>query len=139
MTIPTNIDEQLRRDEGVRPFPYVDTKGKITIGIGRNLTAKGISPAIIEEMYREDFAETQILNSRLPWFRNIDPIRQAVFENMAFNLGFVGLEKFENLLRFAARGDWEYAAAEILSSEWSGQVHDRSVRCAQQLKTGEWV
>ena len=35
----------LERYEGVRLKPYVDTEGKIPIGVGRNLTDGGISSA----------------------------------------------------------------------------------------------
>ena len=38
-----DIYEQLIRDEGLRLFPYTDTVGKLTIGVGRNLTDAGIS------------------------------------------------------------------------------------------------
>ena len=38
-----NIYDQLRRDEGVRFKPYQDTVGKWTIGVGRNLSDKGIN------------------------------------------------------------------------------------------------
>lgn len=39
----SSLQEQLIRDEGVRKFPYKDTVGKTTIGVGRNLDDVGLS------------------------------------------------------------------------------------------------
>ena len=47
---------ELIADEGLRLKPYTDTVGKITIGIGRNLTDVGISK---EEAYA--LCDTDIL------------------------------------------------------------------------------
>jgi lysozyme len=37
------LTADLIRDEGLKLKPYTDTVGKLTIGIGRNLTDRGIS------------------------------------------------------------------------------------------------
>ncbi len=36
-------EQRLKLDEGFRSQPYLDTKGKVTIGYGDNLSAKGIT------------------------------------------------------------------------------------------------
>jgi lysozyme len=134
------IADQLRRDEGVRNFPYVDTVGKITIGIGRNLTDLGISENGIQLFYQEDFDRiNNQVQARLPYFQALDPVRQGVLINMAFNMGFNGLEKFQNMLTAFAKGDWEVAASEMMNSAWAGQVKDRATRLAQQTRTGIWT
>jgi lysozyme len=138
--IPTDIASQLHRDEGFRNFPYADAGGKITIGVGRNLTDRGISDFEIEMLLQNDITETtETLVARLPWFVNLDPIRQSVFVNMTFNLGFNGLEKFSELLSAAAHGDWETASHEMLDSVWAEEVGDRAKRLAEQLVSGKWV
>jgi len=38
-----SLEEQLKLHEGIKLYPYKDTKGKWTIGVGRNLTDVGIS------------------------------------------------------------------------------------------------
>ena len=140
MPTPGNIIDQLRRDEGVRNFPYTDTTGHITIGVGRNLTVVGISDPEIEVLLVDDVQSViRILEARLPYFSALDPVRQGVLINMTFNLGFDGLEGFRGMLTAVARGDWEAAAAAMLESEWAKQVGDRATRLAQQMTTGEWT
>jgi lysozyme len=135
-----DIYEQLRRDEGVRLKPYTDTEGKLTIGIGHNLTDDGISEHVAELMFRQDFDEADvILRTRLPWFNALDIARQGVLQNMAFNLGFEELEKFPRLLMACAQGDWNAAADEMKNSLWYKEVGDRAVRLERQMRTGEWV
>lgn len=45
---------QLRIDEGVREFPYTDTVGKLSIGVGRNLDDVGLRPDEIALMLEND-------------------------------------------------------------------------------------
>lgn len=134
------IAEQLRRDEGVKKFPYRDTVGKITIGCGRDLSDVGLSDSEIEILLQNDIQNiTAQLNERLPYFQALDVVRQAVLINLGFNLGFRGLEGFQNMLTAFAKGDWETAATEMLSSKWAAQVKDRATRLAQQTRTGIWT
>ena len=135
-----NIFEQLRRDEGERKFPYRDSAGNLTIGIGRNLSVAGLSEAEINALLQNDVEFiSNSLEMRLPWFANIDPVRQAVLINMGFNLGFNGLERFPKFLEAMAQGDWLTASNEMLASTWAIQVGDRANRLAKQILTGEWV
>ena len=135
-----DIYEQLRRDEGVRKFPYRDTVGKLTIGVGRNLNGKGLTDEEIEHLFRNDIGELILeAQSRLPWFTALDGVRQGVILNMAFNMGFAGLEKFPKFLMAVAQGEWETAADEMRDSEWARQVGDRAVRLEEQMRTGAWV
>lgn len=48
--------DQLVRDEGLRLHPYIDSVGKLTIGVGRNLTDMGISQAETEMLLSNDIA-----------------------------------------------------------------------------------
>lgn len=135
-----DIETQLRRDEGVRQFPYTDTVGKLTIGVGRNLADVGLSDAEIDFLLQNDIQKvTSILGSRLPYFNALDLVRQGVLVNMGFNLGFTRLERFNNMLAAFARGDWETAANEMLASLWAKQVGARADRLAEQTRTGQWV
>lgn len=135
-----DIFEQLRRDEGFRTHPYDDTKGKLTIGIGRNLNAKGLTDEEIGHLFGNDIRELTIeLEGRLPWYQALDDARKGVLQNMAFNMGFSGLEKFPKLLMACAQGDWNAAADEMKDSLWAKEVGERAVRLEQQMRTGEWV
>lgn len=133
------IADQLRRDEGVRAKPYVDTVGKVTIGVGRNLTDNGLSDIEIDILLTNDIAAiTSTLSSRLPYFDSLDPVRQAVLVNMGFNIGFEALDNFPNMLAAVAQGRFNDAADEMLDSKWASQVGDRAKRLSMQMKTGVW-
>ena len=135
-----DIITQLIRDEGKKNFPYADTVGKLTIGVGRNLIDVGLSDSEVGTLLQNDVAKvtTQVYN-KFPWYANLDLVRQGVILNMAFNMGTHGLEGFPLFLRAMAQGDWNTAAGEMLDSLWAKQVGDRAIRLAQQIKTGEWV
>ena len=44
----------IRQYEGVSALPYEDSVGKITIGIGRNLTDRGLSVDEVEMLFAND-------------------------------------------------------------------------------------
>lgn len=134
--MPTMVAE-LERDEGVRLKPYVDTMGKTTIGVGRNLTDVGISQGECADMLTNDIARTTAwLDHNLIWWRSLDPVRQRVLVNMAFNMGG-GLLTFMNTLAAMQQGDYEAAADGMMASHWAMQVGARAQRLAQMMRTGE--
>lgn len=139
----TNLSEQLRRDEGEVLHAYQDSLGFWTIGVGRLIDSrKGgcISRSESEMLLANDIAAKQLeLTKALPWILKLDPIRQAVLYNMAFNLGVAGLLNFKTTLALIAQHDYAAAAVAMLDSIWAKQLPERSARLAEQLKTGEWV
>lgn len=131
---------QLVRHEGYRAFPYRDSVGKLTIGIGRNLDDVGIARAEAELLLDNDLAKAEAgLRERYAsWFTALDPVRQAVLINMAFNMGLVTLGTFRTTLNLIASGDYDGAAIAMLQSKWATQVGQRARDLAQQMKTGVW-
>lgn len=128
---------QLTIDEGVRLTPYIDTTGHTTIGIGRNLTAKGISRSEAEILLRNDIAAAiHDLDTALPWWKSLDAIRQGVMANMVFNMGIATFLTFTHTLTAIHFGDYTAAAAHMLDSTWAAQVGTRATRLAAQMKTG---
>ena len=134
-----NIYDQLKRDEGSKNFPYTDTVGKLTIGVGRNLTDRGISEDELETLLLNDVKiATGQLAGALPWYAALDEARRGVLLNMAFNMGISGLLGFHRALSFMENGEYDKAADEILASKWAVQVGARASRLATQLRSGEW-
>jgi len=135
--------EQLKRQlidhEGLKLKPYKCTSDKLTIGVGRNLEARGITEEEALLMLDNDivYFEEQ-LRRRFQNFRDITPCRQAVLVNMAFNLGVNGLLKFKNMLIALINEDFDEAAAQLLNSRYAEQVGKRAHELADQLQTGEW-
>lgn len=131
---------QLKRHEGVRLKPYRDTVGKLTIGYGRNLDDVGVAQHEADYLLSGDIDRAvKGLVARYPsWFPQLDPVRQAVLVNMAFNLGLSRLAGFTRTLACVARGQYGEASDHMLDSKWAQQVHHRAVELAAQMRTGEW-
>ncbi|MCX8566749.1 MAG: lysozyme [Glomeribacter sp. 1016415] len=128
---------ELKRDEGERFKPYFDTVGKITIGVGRNLTDGGISENECEILLHNDIARTlQWLDRHLPWWRTLKAVWQRVLIHMAFNLGG-HLLTFVHTLDAMQRNDYTAASNEMLASKWANQVGQRAQRLANMMRTGK--
>lgn len=131
---------ELRRDEGVRRSAYADSVGLLTIGVGRMIDPRkggGLSDEEIDYLLRNDMAKVRAqLDASLPWWRELDEVRQRVLLNMAFNLGINGLLGFKNTLAAIQAHDWKRAAAGMLASAWAKQVGARANRLVQMILTG---
>lgn len=87
--MPTLLSE-LSRDEGRRLKLYLDTAGKTTIGVGRNLTDVGISDGECNLLLENNVAYSIAwLDGHLPWWRSLDAVRQRVIINMGSKLEHV--------------------------------------------------
>lgn len=129
----------LERDEGIRLKPYTDTVGKLTIGIGRNLTDVGISQGEARALLENDLDRVETdLDRSLPWWRGLDAVRQEVLANMTFNLGINGLLGFKNTLAAVKAGLWANAARGMRASKWARQVGARAERLASAMETGKF-
>jgi lysozyme len=134
-----DIYSQLIRDEGLRNFPYRDTTGNLTIGVGRNLSTAGISNDEATMMLQNDVIRvTTELTQAFPWFPDLDSVRQGVLINMAFNMGPGGLSGFHDFLTCVEAEDWQGASTAMLDSLWARQVGARAERLAAQITTGVW-
>lgn len=133
------LKQQLIKHEGMVLKPYKCTAGKLTIGVGRNLEAKGISEHEALVMLNNDINETfDRLRDAWPKIILLDDVRANVLVNMAFNIGVAGLMKFSKMLNALALTDYEQAAKEMLNSKWANQVGSRAVELAMQMKTGQY-
>jgi lysozyme len=132
---------QLIRHEGLRLFPYRDSVGKLTIGVGRNLDDVGVSAVEAYTLLDNDLDRTiGHLVTRYPaWFVGLDDARQAAIINVAFNLGPAKFATFSKAIAALDRGDWLEASSELLVSRWASQVGRRAVELASQVKTGMWA
>lgn len=137
---------ELRRDEGVRYVPYADTKGIPTTGVGHNLQASPLPPGWtypltddqVNQLLMSDLANVfSDLNRDLPWWTDLNDVRQRVIANMMFNLGSNRLLGFKNTLAAMRQGRYDDAAAGMLNSAWASQVGARAQRLAQMMRTGE--
>lgn len=123
--------------EGRRSKPYVDTVGKITIGVGWNLTDNGLPEDIIEDLLSRSIANATNEAEKIPVYFKLNPARKAVLIEMVFNLGLHGVLGFRNTLEMMNRGDFSSAADNMLKSLWAEQVGNRAIDLAKVMKDGQ--
>lgn len=126
---------QLIEHEGLRARPYVDTAGKITIGVGRNLTDTGISDREAFDLLDHDLdACITDLAGAFPWFGELDAVRQRAVVDLRFNLGPHRFRDFKHFIHYMAIGDYVKAAGALRDSIWYGQVKQRGVTLAAMIE-----
>jgi len=129
--------ELLKRHEGVKQFPYVDTAGKLTIGVGHNLTDNGMTLDSIENMLVDDIEEAEEeLHRVYPEWCDLSEDRQIVLVSMMFNMGCPTYLTFNRFWAALRRSDYDEAAEQMLDSKWSRQVGQRSHDLAELMREG---
>jgi lysozyme len=124
--------------ECYKQFPYTDTTGHLTIGIGRNISERGISASEAFYLLDDDILYfTSKLNHYIPWFADLDEARQIALIDMCFNLGIQGLLGFEKMLAALQAQDYVVAHNEMLASKWAAQTGERATSLANIVLTGE--
>ena len=100
MTMRALLVADLIRDEGLALKPYVDSVGKTTIGVGRNLDDVGITEAEAISLLNYDIDRAiSDAHRALPSFGDApEPVQRALV-NMAFNLGLPRLRGFKKMLK----------------------------------------
>lgn len=132
------LKARLLVEEGLRLQPYVDTVGKVTIGVGRNLTDVGVSHDEAMILLDNDIAHAERdLDRALPWWRDLDPVRQSVLIDMAFNMGLPTLLTFRSTLTDVREGHYRDAAQGMRNSLWHRQVGQRAENLARMMETGQ--
>lgn len=131
------LKKQLEIDEGKRPHIYLDTVGKWTGGIGRNLSDRAFSEDEIQLMLSNDITQA-IRDARqlVPGYDQLDDVRQEVLINMSFNLGYTRLAGFKKFLAAVNASEFSEASLEMLDSKWAKQVGERAQRLSKAMRTG---
>ena len=138
--ILSKITDQLMRHEGLRLHPYVCTAGKLTIGVGRNLTDAGISRDEAMMMLRSDVADAVAdLHDVFPEFNSLPEPVQIVLTNMRFNLGPHRFRGFRRMISAVTLGDYRQAADEMRNSKWFRQVKGRGEELCEMMKNAGGV
>ena len=160
------LRDQLVLEEGMKLQAYDDKtglpvkpgekcKGKLTVGVGRNLDDNPLTPQeklvvghdartqpiteaqamfLLQNDLSEVFAE---LDRVLPWWIQLDEVRARVLADLNFNMGWTKLSKFKNFLFQLRAEHYPKAAEELKNSLWYNQVKTRGVRLVEMMKTGE--
>ena len=124
----TCIEDQLRRDEDERPFAYDDAtrkpllkgdtlKANLTIGVGRNLSAKGLSAKERDFLLANDVQDATVaLEANFSWAMELDDATRGAMLNLLVNMGSHAVSGFPKFPAAMKAGDWQTAKAELLDS-----------------------
>lgn len=132
-----NSEDLIKLHEGCKLDMYFDTQGVLTIGYGRNLEWP-ISQAIADLMFEEDMSKVKAQASTLDWYSQMDEVRQAVIDNMIFQLGFHGFMGFKKTIEYLKNMNYAQAALEMLDSIWYRQTPKRAKTLSYMMEDGEW-
>ena len=136
------IIEMLRKHEGVETHAYVDTVGKVTIGVGRNIDKNGgigLSQREIDYLLASDVERVEAELSRaFEWYDSLNDARKDAMMDMCFNMGLPRLSKFKKSLAAMSNRHYEIAAVEFLDSRWAVQVGQRAITISEIIRTGEY-
>ena len=129
------LKKQLIRHEARKLDVYKCSAGKLTVGIGHNLTDNGISGAVCRLMFQEDISrcsrelETIFGHSFSLYPENI----QLVLADMIFNLGFVRFNWFKKMIQAVRDRNWSEMSAQMEDSKWFNQVGERAVNLIKMV------
>lgn len=129
------VKKSLVLHEGWRNFPYTDTLGNLTIGVGFNLSDRGLSDDWIQNQF---FSDVNFFHKNLyefPWYHLMSENRQVVLIDMAF-MGWKKFLGFEKMIQALENLDYEAAAEEILNSDWAKEVKGRAIQLSEGMRTG---
>lgn len=138
----------LTQHEARRTAPYDDKTGKtlqpgmtlqgqLTIGVGHNLTAKGLTAKQIDMILDDDIDEViRDIERHFDWFPSLSMNRQMVVISMVFNLGIAKFLDFKRTIAAIARGEYADAATFMLESKWARQVGQRARTLADMMRRG---
>jgi len=131
------LTKTLIRHEGMRGKPYDCPAGFLTIGVGRNLEANGISEEEALVLLRNDIVSCyQQCKREFSWFEDLNDVRQEAIINLVFNIGLDGFKKFKKTIGFIKQEKWSEAATELLDSRYADQVGKRAQEVSRMLETG---
>jgi len=151
--ISDKLIEHVKKYEGFKEYPYLDTVGKWTIGFGRNIDDNPLSSEEIVDLFNkvgwrtpldaEHWAEKLMekdledveneLNRNIPWLSLAEKNEVMVLMDLGFNIGVPRLLHFKNMLHAMDNDDPVTAAYELLNSRYATQTKRRAVANARIL------
>lgn len=137
-----DLIKKLIEHEGYKRYPYTDTTGHLTIGIGRNISersGRGLTRAEAIYLANNDIKNCRTTLNNFVWFRHLNSVRQEVLIELMFNLGAPRFFTFKKMIRCLEMNDHCGAEREMLDSKWARDVGDnRAADMAFRMRYGAY-
>ena len=128
------IKDMLVRHEGLRLHAYKCSEGFLTLGVGRNLDANGISEDEAMYMLDNDIKRvTKNLENVWGVYRPFPEKARMVCIDMSFQMGISGFMNFRQTRELMEMGSWLEASEELLRSKYAIQTPSRALYNSRQL------
>lgn len=144
----------IKEAEGFSGSIYLCPAGYQTIGYGRNIETNPLSNKErlqcfessdgirVSKNTAEDWLKDEVLRivDRVQdesYFKNLDPLRQAVIIDLIYNLGFKKFQSFKKCIQALKDFNFGIASEELKDSRWFNQVGNRGVRNVEIMKIGK--
>lgn len=147
----SQIIQILNFEEGYKEKPYLDTLGYPTVAGGIKIGPQGASlanytftvPKQVGDVWKLALVNSKISEMKtypviVAAMAQCNPARMDILESMAYQLGVVGLSKFNKTLIFISNADFISASSEMLNSAWAKQTPSRARRHADVMRTGSY-
>ena len=130
------IRKRLIDFEGMVLHVYTCSQGHLSLGVGRNLDAKGISEDEAMHLLENDIKEViSRLDENLPSWNTYPLKAQYVLIDLCFNMGWGTLSTFRKFLKALEEKRYLDAAAELEDSRYCSQVGRRCLFNAQEIRS----
>lgn len=133
------MDKQIIKDrlidfEAMVLQPYKCASGFLSLGVGRNLDANGISEEEALYLLSNDIdAVIDTLDRHWKVWRSFPTPAKYVCIDLVFNMGINAWMSFRKTRAYMELGQWEEASKELLNSKYASQVGRRALFNSEEL------
>ena len=156
--------QMIMKHEGKVNYPYKDSLGLWTIGVGhliqpgsgktlpteyaaykdnggpydkKNNKTPAMSDEQVQKLFDEDFQHHKEMAMKTPGWDLANETGQAAMIDLAFNMGGKWYKKWPNTAKSLAAGDFEKAADGLKDSKWYVQVKGRAETIVGMIRNGK--
>jgi lysozyme len=144
--VRTAAVDQLKLHEGYKPYPYKDSRGFWTIGIGHLIgdgSTKGeftqysesnpMPEAEVQRLFQKDYEKHARIAEQYPAYETMNNTGRLALIDMTFNMGDLRVG-WSNTLKLLEEGRYDEAADVIENSKYARQVGNRAKTIASQIR-----
>tara|TARA_R100000353_G_scaffold48356_2_gene38420 strand:+ start:6045 stop:6509 length:465 start_codon:yes stop_codon:yes gene_type:complete len=151
--ITDSLRERVRIHEGCVLEPYLDSLGKLTVGIGHLVQAHErkrfqegvkITQEEADELFDIDLNRAaagadDLILKKIGSHDDLPQSIQEVLVEMVFQLGATGVKQFRNMWASLKEKDGEMAAMHMKDSRWHKQTKNRCESLAKIVASAKWT